>query len=42
MKQRLLFAIKDERGGARLKFIVAIVIFAAVVYTGYVYIPVAY
>lgn len=42
MKQRSLFAIKDERGGARLKFIIAIAIFAAVLYTGYVYVPVAY
>jgi hypothetical protein len=42
MKQRVLFAIKDERGGARLKFIIAIAIFAAVLYTGYVYVPVAY
>ena len=31
----------SERGGARLKFIVAIVVFAAVVYAGYLYVPVA-
>ena len=31
----------SERGGARLKFIIAIVVFAAVVYTGYLYVPVA-
>jgi hypothetical protein len=42
MKQRVLFAIKGERGGARLKFIIAIAIIAAVLYTGYVYVPVAY
>ena len=33
--------ISSERGGARLKFIIAIVVFAAVVYVGYLYIPVA-
>ena len=31
----------DERGGARLKFIIAITVFAAVVYVGYLYVPVA-
>ena len=31
----------NERGGARLKFIIAITVFAVVVYTGYLYIPVA-
>ncbi len=31
----------SERGGARLKFIIAIVVFAAVVYTGYLYVPIA-
>lgn|SRR2546428_2457683 len=31
----------SERGGARLKFIIAITVFAVVVYVGYVYIPVA-
>ena len=31
----------SERGGARLKFIIAMTIFAVVVYVGYVYIPVA-
>ena len=33
---------QNERGGARLKFVIAIAIFAVVVYTGYVYVPVAY
>ena len=31
----------DERGGARLKFIIAIAVFAVVVYVGYLYVPVA-
>lgn len=31
----------NERGGARLKFIIAITVFAAVAYTGYLYVPVA-
>jgi hypothetical protein len=31
----------NESGGARLKFIIAITVFAVVVYTGYLYIPVA-
>ena len=31
----------SEQGGARLKFIIAMTIFAVVVYVGYVYIPVA-
>src|SRR5437660_9355492 len=30
-----------ERGGARLKFIISITVFAVVVYVGYLYIPVA-
>ncbi len=31
----------SERGGARLKFIIAMTVFAMVVYVGYLYIPVA-
>ena len=31
----------NERGGARLKLIIAIAVFAVVVYAGYLYIPVA-
>ena len=31
----------NESGGARLKFIIAITVFAAVVYVGYMYVPVA-
>ncbi len=31
----------SERGGARLKFIIAILVFAAIGYTGYLYVPIA-
>src|SRR5260370_10033349 len=31
----------NERGGARLKFVIAIAVFAIVIYVGYMYIPVA-
>ena len=31
----------SERGGARLKFIIAITVFAVVVYVGYLYVPIA-
>jgi hypothetical protein len=31
----------SERGGARLKFIIAMTIFAVVVYVGYMYVPIA-
>lgn len=31
-----------ERGGARLKFLVVLMILAAVAYSGYLYVPVAY
>ena len=41
MKQRFFFASQDERGGARLKFVIAIAVFAIVAYTGYLYLPVA-
>jgi len=41
MNQQFLLASQDERGGARLKFVVAIAILAIVVYAGYLYIPVA-
>ena len=33
---------KSERGSARLKFLVVIVILAALSYAGYLYVPVAY
>ena len=41
MNQQFLLASQDERGGARLKFVVAIAILGIVVYAGYLYIPVA-
>lgn len=41
MNQQFLFARQNERGGARLKFIIAIAVFAVVVYLGYLYVPVA-
>ncbi len=31
----------NERGGARLKFVIAMAVFAIVVYAGYLYVPVA-
>jgi len=33
---------QGERGSARLKFIIVIVVFAIVAYAGYLYVPVAY
>jgi hypothetical protein len=33
---------QGERGGARLKFIIVVVVLAVVVYVGYLYVPVAY
>ena len=33
---------QGECGGARLKFIIAVAVFAVVVYVGYLYIPVAF
>jgi len=41
MNQQFLFARQNERGGARLKFVIAIAVFAIVVYAGYLYVPVA-
>jgi hypothetical protein len=37
-----LMAKNSERGSARLKFIVFIVVIGAVAYAGYMYVPVAY
>jgi hypothetical protein len=42
MNQKFLFARRNERGGARLKFVIVIAVFALVLYTGYVYVPIAY
>ena len=33
--------MRNEQGGARLKFIIFIVVFAVILYAGYMYIPVA-
>ena len=41
MNQQFLFARQCERGGARLKFVIAIAVFAVVIYAGYLYLPVA-
>jgi hypothetical protein len=32
----------NERGGARLKFVIVMAVFVVVIYSGYVYVPVAY
>ena len=42
MNKNRMLKKQGERGGARLKFIIAIVVFAVVVYVGYLYVPVAY
>ena len=41
MKKDRMLKKQGERGGARLKFIIAITVFAVVIYAGYLYIPVA-
>ena len=41
MKRDELLQRQGEQGGARLKFIIAMVVFALVIYVGYMYIPVA-
>ena len=41
MNETAFLTRPGERGGARAKFIIAILLFAAVVYVGYLYIPVA-
>jgi hypothetical protein len=41
MNQQFFLARQNEQGGARLKFIIAITVFAIVVYAGYLYLPVA-
>jgi len=42
MNKDRMFGKQGERGGARLKFIISLVVFAVVVYVGYLYLPVAY
>ncbi len=41
MKNHTAFSY-DERGSARLNFIIVLIIVIAVVYSGYLYVPVAY
>jgi hypothetical protein len=41
MKSAECLRTHGESGGARLKFIIAVAIFALVVYAGYMYVPVA-
>lgn len=41
MNKSIFETRRGERGGARLKLIIFLVIFAAVVYAGYLYVPVA-
>jgi hypothetical protein len=36
------FAFTDERGSARLKFLMVMAVIGIVAYTGYLYVPVAY
>jgi hypothetical protein len=42
MNENVFLTRPGERGGARLKFIIVMVVFAIVVYAGYLYVPVAY
>lgn len=41
MNRDELLQRQGEQGGARLKFIIAMVIFALIIYVGYMYVPVA-
>ncbi len=42
MNQKSFSARHGQQGGARLKFVIVIAVFAIVLYVGYVYVPVAY
>jgi hypothetical protein len=42
MDKKAFLNRQGERGGARLKFIIVVAVFAVVVYAGYLYVPVAY
>lgn len=42
MNKHRMLQKQGERGSARLKFIIVIVVFAIVAYAGYLYVPVAY
>src|SRR6266513_1663221 len=41
MNQSFFDTRRNERGGARAKFIIAITVFVIVIYAGYMYVPVA-
>jgi hypothetical protein len=42
MNKKVFLNRQGERGGARLKFVIVIVVIAAVAYAGYLYMPIAY
>ena len=42
MKQSEFSHRQTERGSARINFLIAIIIIAAIIYAGYLYVPVAY
>jgi hypothetical protein len=42
MEKKAFLNRPGERGGARAKFIIVMVVFAIVAYVGYLYVPVAY
>lgn len=42
MNKHRMLERPGERGGARLKFIIVVAVFAVVVYVGYLYVPVAF
>ena len=42
MNKKVFLNRQGERGGARLKFVIVIVVIAVVAYAGYLYMPVAY
>lgn len=42
MNKNRMLQTQGERGSARLKFIIVMVVFAIVLYTGYLYVPVAF
>jgi flagellar basal body-associated protein FliL len=42
MKKNTMLQKQGERGSARLKFIIVMVVLAIVAYAGYLYVPVAY
>jgi hypothetical protein len=42
MNKKVFLNRQGERGGARLKFVIVMVVIAVVAYAGYLYMPVAY